>query len=233
MSDLLCAAGRRGRPATAGWLLVGAMMLALGPSPVRAVETEVRQFTIQVDGKPAGNYQMTIHRQIDGTVSLTAQSDVRVTILAIPVYTYSYSGQEVWKDGRLLRLESSGSEKGKPFSVSALSQNNVLVVTANGQQHTTRPDVWTTSCWQLPGAAFRNQDVPLLGCDNGTDIPGHLQYVGAEQLTVAGQAQTCAHYRVMKTEPHDLWYDAQERLVREEWDSGSHHTVLEMTQIQR
>src|SRR5437588_6292884 len=102
MSHLLCAPSRRGRPAAAGWLLAAAVVLALGPSPARAVETEVRQFTIQVDGKPAGSYQMTILRQIDGTVSLSAQSDVRVTLLAIPVYSYSYNGQEVWKDGRLL-----------------------------------------------------------------------------------------------------------------------------------
>jgi len=230
MSRLLHAACRS---ASVGLLLAGALVLALGSAPARAANGEIRQFTLQVDGKPAGTYRMTIQHLDDGSVQLTAQSDIRVTILAIPVYTYSYHGQELWKNGRLLRLESSGHEKGKPFSVSAVPQNNVLLVTANGQQHSTQPDVWTTSCWQLPDASFRNHDVSLLGCDNGTNIPSHLQYVGSEQITVAGQMQTCAHYRVMKTEPHDLWYDAQERLVRDEWDSSGHHTVLELTQMLR
>jgi hypothetical protein len=44
---------------------------------------------------------------------------------------------------------------------------------------------------------------------------------------------TCTHYKVMKDALHDQWYDAQERIVRDEWMSSGHKTVIELTGISR
>jgi hypothetical protein len=223
---------RRTRLAPA--LVVAAVAaLTLGLPRAEAADVETRQYTIHVDGKKAGDYQLTIECQADGAVAVSAQSDVRVTVLGVPVYTYTYRGREVWKGGRLQHFESSGKEKGKEFAVRADVDGAALRVRANGQERRARPDVWTSSCWQLPEARFRNNEVPLFGCDTGADIPSRLQYVGSEQIQVAGQSQTCSHYRVMKEVPHDLWYDAQERLVRDEWVSGGHRTVLNLTALRR
>jgi hypothetical protein len=205
--------------------------LALGQGVARAGDIETRLFTITVDGKKSGDYKMVIQRHGDGTVTLDAQSDVRVTILAIPVYTFSYRGAEVWKAGRLQRFESSGKEKGKEFSVRASLDGADLRVVANGEEHRVRADAWLTSCWQLPEARYRNGEVVLLGCDNGSDHTSRLDYVGTEQVKVAGQLQACTHYRVTKDAPHDLWYDSQDRLVRDEWTSSGHKTVLELTEV--
>jgi hypothetical protein len=213
-------------------LILAAGTLMLGLPQARAADKETRSFTISVDGKPAGSYQMNIQRMDDGTTVLLAQSDVRVTVLGIAAYTYSYSGKEFWKDGRLQHLISSGKEKGKDFSVRADAEGQGLRVVANGKEHTTRPDVWSTSCWQLPDARYRNNAVALLACDTGADIAGRLDLVGTEKLKVAGQEMTCTHYRVTKDVPHDVWYDAQERLVRDEWVSSGHRSVVEMTSVQ-
>jgi len=211
---------------------VGVLALGLGMaglSGARAADVQERDFNILVDGKPAGTYHMTIQRQEDGTVTLSAQSEVKVSVLLVTVYSYSYRGQEVWKDGKLQHLESSGNEKGKPFTVQADVAADGLHVRANGQEHVARPDVWTTSCWQLPAAPYRNAAVTLLGCDNGQEISSSLQLVGTETIQAAGQTVTCTHYRVTKDVPHEVWYDGQERLMREEWVSASgHRTVLEL-----
>ena len=96
-----------------------------------------------------------------------------------------------------------------------------------------RACIWTTSCWQLPEARLRNGSIPLMGCDNGQETTGQLQYVGTGKITVAGQEQTCAHYRLLNKATHDLWYDGQERLVRHDWVADGHRTVLEMIRITR
>ncbi len=216
------------RPSTGRWaallLLAGASVLA--PAGVAAAEPEVRNFTVLVDGKPAGAYRMTITRQGDGSVVMAAQSDVQVKVLLVTAYSYSYRGQEVWKDGLLQRFECTGKEKGKPFAVTAQAEAAGLRVRANGVEHTTRPDLWTTSCWQLPDARFRNQAIPLMGCDSGKDVAGHLQYVGAEKVAIAGRELNCAHYRVTQDVPHEVWYDDSGRLVRHEWVSSGHRTQL-------
>lgn len=194
----------------------------------RAADVETRTFTVTVDGKKAGDYRMSIQRNDDGTVGFSGTSNVSVTILGVSMYSYSYSGQEAWKDGRLCAFQSAGKEKGTPFKVVARLDGDALAVTANGKQSRARADAWPTSCWQLPGAAYRNAAVTLLGCDTGAEMASRLQYVGSESIKVAGQSQTCSHYRVTKDVVHDVWYDSQERLVRDEWQSGSHRTVVEM-----
>jgi Family of unknown function (DUF6134) len=216
-----------------GLLLMGVALFVPGWSRAGAADIEVRDFTIQVDGKNAGEYHMTIHRQDDGTVSMAAQSDVQVKVLLVPVYNYTYRGLEVWKAGRLQHFECSGKENSRTFTVSADAVVNGLQVKANGQEHTIRPDVWTTSYWQLPDARFRNQPLPLMRCDNGQDSTGHLQFIGMEKISVGGQEQSYAHYRVMNIVPHDLWYDGQERLVRHEWTADGHRTVIDMVRATR
>jgi hypothetical protein len=215
------------------WLLAATATLLLGASGARAADAETRSYTIQVDGKKAGEYQLLIRTQDDGSVSVAAQSDVRVTVLGITGYSYGYTGQEVWHQGRLQHFASSGKENGKDFAVHADVDGSALRVQANGQERRSRPDVWTTSCWQLPEARYRNNEVWLLGCDTGVETHSRLQFVGNEQIAVAGQVQACAHYRVMKDAAHDLWYDAQERLVRDEWVSSGHRTVVELTNLRR
>ena len=129
-------------------------LLLPGLSAARAADNEVRDFDIQVDGKHAGDYHMTIRNLGGGTVTLAAQSDVKVTVLLVPVYTYSYQGLEVWKDGRLQHFESTGKENGKSFGIVANPGGSGMRIQANGRVYTTRPDVWTTSCWQLPDARW-------------------------------------------------------------------------------
>ena len=214
-------------------LLAGGSLFLPGAGRAAAADAEVRDFTIQVDGKPAGDYHMTIRPQDDGSVSLSAESEVHVAVLLVNVYTYSYRGREVWKDGRLQHFESSGKENGKAFAVSADLGGGELHVKTNGQESVLRADVWTTSCWQLPDARLRNQAVALMGCDNGQLTIGQMQFVGSERLQVAGQEQACGHYRLMRDVPYDQWFDAQGRLVRQEWVSKGHKTVLELARVSR
>jgi hypothetical protein len=221
-----------GRP-LAVWLLLAGSILAPGSSPATAAEQEVRAFDVVVDGKRAGEYHLTITRRDDGTLTVDARSDVQVKVLLVTAYSYSYLGQEVWKAGRLQQFACTGKENGKPFTISARADGAALRVRANGQEHAARPDVWTTSCWQLPAREFRNQVVPLLGCDSGKETAGRLDYVGSERINVAGTELSCAHYRVMKDVAHELWYDGAERLVRDEWVSGGHRTQVVLTALRR
>jgi hypothetical protein len=222
--------GRRLLPAL-GLLVVGLGVLVAGSSRAAAADSEVRDFNVLVDGSRAGDYHVAIQHADDATLTMTLTSEVRVKVLGVTFYSYTYRGREVWKDGRLQRLDSNGQENGKPFAVTAVPAANGLHVTMNGQEHLARPDVWTMTYWMLPAAERRNKPLPLLGAHNGQDVDGLLQEVGTERLPVAGQEQNCSHYRVTGSTPHELWYDGQDRIVRQEWTVDGHKTVLELTRI--
>ncbi len=219
------------RTPLAAALVVGVGLLAGGASRSAAADTETRDFTVLVDDKPAGTYHMVIQRQDDGTVVMTNVSEVRVKVVGISFYSYTYRGRETWKDGRLLRLDSNGQENSKTFVVSAVPEAGGLRVTHNGQAHPAHAEVWTMTYWQLPPAPQRDGPLWLLGCDNGQEVAGRLQYLGTAPVPVAGQEQTCTHYRVTGSTPHELWYDTQERMVRQEWVMDGHRTALQLTRV--
>jgi hypothetical protein len=212
-------------------LLAGLAWLLL-PAWMRAGEVEVRDFTVSVDGKRAGDAHMNLNRQDDGTTTVAWDTDISVTIFVV-TYKYSYRGQEVWKDGRLQRLESTCNDDGKRYVVAANVEGKDLRVRVNGQERLTRGDVWLTSYWQQPDAKLVNQVVPLLDADTGRDLDARLQFLGTEQRGVAGQAVSVNHYRLTGKVQADLWYDPSGRLVREEWLEQGHRTVLELSRLHR
>ena len=215
---------------TRSCLIVGLVCLAFFVPLGRAAEAETRHFNVTIDGKEAGSYQLTMqHNQ--GTSTISGQANVRYRVLVIS-YTYTYSGREVWKDGRLHSLDSQTNDDGKRYTVAARAENNSLRVISNGQQRLTRGDVWTTSYWRLAPAHLHNKAVPLIDNDTGRDINATLQYVGIEPVRACGAIQNYAHYRVAGAGLNvDLWYDGHGQLVRQESIEDGHRSVLELVQV--
>lgn len=216
------------------WLLMICLLALTGwiPGIAAGADMETRHFNISIDNKEAGSYKLTITND-GGTSTVTGQANVRHRVLIV-TYTYSYSGQEVWKDGRLHSLDSQTNDDGKRFTVAARAEGNALRVTSNGQQRRARPDVWTTSYWRLAPSQFRNQTVPLIDADTGKDISATLQYVGIEPARACGVVQNYSRYRVTGGGLQvDLWYDAKDQLVRQESIEEGHRTVLELVQVSK
>jgi len=205
--------------------------LAVGSS-ASAADTESRDYNVLVDGKSCGKANMTIHRQEDGTTTVSCDTSIKVTVLLI-TYRYWYRGREVWKDGRLQRLDSECNDDGKKFKVAAIADGDKLRIRANNQERQARADVWLTSYWTVADVKSRKDTIPLIDADTGRDLDCKVQYVGAKQLSVAGQVRDVNHYKLTGKVQVDLWYDATERLLRQEWIEDGHRTVLELSQIQQ
>jgi hypothetical protein len=218
------------------WMAVvvcmGFSSLQISLSMAGAAEKETRIFTIRIDGRLAGDYQMTIDRPDDRTFVVNARANALVSYFLIK-YRYSYQGTEVWKDGRLVYLESKTNDDGKQYQVLAEPNGNALRVRVNGTEHASRPDVWTTTYWTLPPVQASAQAIALLDCDTGRELRSTLQYVGTQQLTLPAEVQNCPHYRVTGGVQVDVWYDAQKRLVREVAVDDGHRILLELARIDR
>jgi hypothetical protein len=219
--------------ATRKWMgLVSLGLLALAV-PARASETEVREFSVEVDGKASGNYLMTITKQDNGVLSM--QASATITVRFLRTYRYKFDGTEHWSNGRLLQLDAKCEDDGKKTDVSAVATTDALQLKVNGQQRNCRWDVWTTSYWQLADQRFHNKQVPLLDNDTGKEYLGQLKVVGNEQLTIGGQAQNCQHFRVTggPAPTADLWYDGQQRLVRQEFTEEGKRVTFVLQAVRR
>jgi hypothetical protein len=216
----------------AGWLCGLGLLLAPAWSAVRAADIETRDFNVLVGGKAVGEVHMTIHRQDNGQIQMRCDTDVKVNAV-VRTYKYSYRGEEIWKDNRLVRFASSTDDNGKRYVITASTEGNALRLRVNTLERLIRPDVWLTSYWCLPDAKLRNNVVPIIDADNGRDLDSRLQFVAAEQRSIAGQVVNVHHWRLAGKANVDLWYDGSERLVRQEWVEQGHRTVLDLVRVRR
>ncbi len=96
-----------------------------------------------------------------------------------------------------------------------------------------RGDVWVTSYWREPSPQAVGQEIALLDADKGRTLTGKLRYLGKERLPLAGQNQECVHYQLQGEVDVDLWYDRQQRLVKQHSVESGHKTMIELVELPR
>jgi hypothetical protein len=218
---------------TGRFALLTGMLLAGLAIRASAADPETRSYAVLVDGNPAGNSQMSIRANDDGSVIVSSQADIQVKTSLLTMYSYSYRGTETWKNGRLQRLETKANDNGDRFVVVAAAETKGLRVKVNGREFLASSEVWTTSYWHLADARLRNRALSLLEPDSGKLLAGKLEMVEHARINVGGKPVSCVHYRVSGEAQAELWFDEQERLVRQEWLEDGHRTVLQLLTIQR
>ena len=125
------------------------------------------------------------------------------------------------------------SQCGFAFPMLSDADGTALSVECNGQRSSLRPDVWTTTYWCLPPETFRNQSVPLLDVDTGRPITAFLQFIGKQRISVLGRLEECSRYRLRGGGLQvELWFDSQERMVRQEAVEQGHKQLLELIRMQ-
>ena len=219
----------RGQFISSWSLWLGALWLAF-PLAARATGVEKRTFVILVDGRLAGECRLTYSAGEEGSETRSGSAAVQVRHL-LGSYRYHFDGTEVWKGGRLQRLHSISDDDGKKCTIDAVAGETGLRVQANGQTSTVRADAWPTTYWRMPAAELRGQPLTLLDIDTGRTLAARFKTIGPARLIVFGQAIDCTHYRVTGQTEADLWYDAQERPVRQETVEDGHRTILILKEV--
>ena len=216
------------------WMAMASLAM-LGAA--QAGEIETRDFAVMVSGKVftgkhAGEVHMTIQKHDGGTVSVRTDTDIKLTF-PLPSYKYSFRGSEAWKGHRLVRLDSNTDENAKRFLVSAAAGPAGLKVKVNNVERTVKAEAWTSTYWTLPDPKLRGGALTVLDADTGRDMAGKLAFVGAEKHRVAGQELALNRYRFTGKVVVDLWYDASERLVRQEWVEMGYKTTMVLVRVRR
>jgi hypothetical protein len=213
--------------------LAAVLLASSGAGTLIAAEAETRRYAIEIDGKPSGNYQMIIRQESDGTAVVSCHAHARVKFGFLPLYRYAYLGTETWKNGRLVRLDSTTNDNGEEFTVNAEAQGDGLRIRVNGKERVVSGNVWTTTYWRLPDPSRVNGAVPLLDPDSGKDSAGKLEFIENTQIVVGGKNTPCTHYRVSGAVQVELWYDGRQRLLRQDSVEEGHRTVLKLEEISR
>ena len=199
------------------------------------VERETRVFRIFVDGTERGQCTLQIRHRDDGTDWVGGHAELLFNYF---VYKYRFhsAGAAVFRDGRLLEMDRTANFNGTEYHVTASATSRGVVVETNGRSSLNSPELWSTTCYQLPkqwDAESSNgvRTVMVLDADKGNRLLGRLQRVGDEIVEVGGEQKTCVHYRVTGDVDVDVWYDARLRLIRRQSTESGHKVLMEPVQI--
>lgn len=192
------------------------MGLAAGATTVNAEvlgvpEDRVTAFTVLRDGDEIGTHVLTFESDTSGLkVSVATDIEVTLPLIPIPVYRFTHRGEELWREGRLVKLDSTTDDDGTDHRLSVAATADSLHVVSDKGAHASPSDIIPASLWN---PELRRQIV-LLNTLDGTEMEVSIQSLGEEMISARGVTQRADHVKLTGGLERDLWYTKQGVLVR-------------------
>lgn len=185
----------------------GAVAAAENPDPL-ALYGPRMQFDVVRDGAVIGRHDVTFTAEGDALVA-EARSEMKVTLLGIPVYRFTYASRDVWQDGRLTGLTATTDDDGDRAQVVATRAGETLLVDGPQGRLELAGAVFPTNHWN---AAVRGTG-QVLNTITGSSNAVTMTKAGREVVqTRQGPVEaTLWTYRGELTA--DVWYDDAGRWV--------------------
>ncbi|MEX0839964.1 MAG: DUF6134 family protein [Parvibaculum sp.] len=172
-------------------------------------------FTVLRKGDEIGTHRLEFEQAGD-ELKVEIETDVAVKMLGIAVYRFEHEGHEVWRDGRLVSLNSKTNDDGTAHHLSVSRDAETLVVDGDGRQGPEDGAIIPASLW--------NEDLvkqsALLNTLDGSKMPVTVTTVGPETVEVDGKNLTATHYSVKGQLNRELWYDESGVLVQVKFDGA-------------
>ncbi len=185
--------------------LVAAGGLALA-GPARALSLPspgARQiaFDIRREGASIGRHEVRFSRQ-GGRLEVDVDIDIAVSLAFFTVFSYRHRTHEVWRDGRLVALDSETDDDGTAFAVSARQRAEGLWVSGAEGAFVAPAAILPTSYWN----PLTVHQARLLDSQHGRLLEVRPAFVREERLP-EGPAR---RYRLSGDLELDLWYAGDE-----------------------
>jgi hypothetical protein len=144
----------------------------------------------------------------DDTLTVQIVVDVLFTLGPIPLVHYTHRNTEVWRGGRLSRLEAHTDRNGTELYMSAHRVAAGLRVEGSGTSPYIAPeDALPTTYWNA-----RMLHVPMIGTQDGILVHPRVTEKPIEPVRLASGAETAARcYSLTGDLDLELWYDPESR----------------------
>lgn len=191
---------------------------------------EIRDFEVRVDHKPAGTHRLTI-KSTGETHEVEFQTDVKMDFV-VYAYVFKFRGTEIWRDGRLENVDIRCEDGGKKRSFGLKTEGTVQQISFNGKPVPASSSVlMTTAYWRLPPLESRKKSLTIADVDTGHARSATLNAVGKTTISSSGQTLECRHFKIDGPSPAELWFDDQDRLVRQKSVEFGHQLELSLKGI--
>jgi hypothetical protein len=207
---------------TALGLAAGGLAAMVVPEATRAKATnppgpppEYFDFNILFDGNVVGAHRIGVELAGDETLVRT-DIEIVVKIAFITVFNYAHSGEERWRNDRLVSLRSSTVQDGDKLEVDGEATANGFRVVSDQGPYTAPANSWTSNnLWDRKVLAH----TALIDAQHGGEVGLSAKSLGQDSVEVAGQKLAATRHQIIT--PYlagNLWYDGANRLVKATFD---------------
>jgi hypothetical protein len=183
-------------------LLAAVTGLALA-GPLRAALPDARQIAFEVlrNGTPLGHHTVVFRREAD---DLHVEIDIRleVKLLFLTVFKYRHRNHEVWRDGRLVAIDTETDDDGEAFRLRGQATEAGFAVEGSDGRFLAPADVMPTSYWNRETV----DRTLLLDTQRGRLIQVDITASGLETIAMQGRTVEARRYKVTGDLTLDLWY---------------------------
>ena len=148
------------------------------------------RYTILRNGKRIGEHTV-IFEQLEDSLTVSVESNIKVTVLKIPVFRFHYTATEVWHDNQLQSVTAVTTEGGQSVTISYDKSTTAKIV------------AYASNHWH-PGV-LKSQQVFNTITGNLSQIS--LTKQGNEELDTQSSRTAASHYRYAGDIEADVWYD--------------------------
>lgn len=174
----------------------------LGQSSIEESKLHRLSFDVQRNGKTIGQHIVSIHDDGDQVI-VDTQIDVKINVAFVTVFRYSQTGREVWKDGKLVKLDTLSNDNGNEIKLTAERDENGLMVHGTRFDGTMVDVALPTSYWNTATVACTQ----MFNTQNGKLMDVNVQKDGADVIEVGGQAVEATKYVIDGDLKKQIWYD--------------------------
>jgi len=197
--------GRAGRLCLAGWI---AAVASLVGTSFAGGKRELA-FDVYREGSRIGRHALRIEEEGGGTV-VEVDIDLSVSVLFVPLYRYAHRNRELWRDGRLVALQTSTDDNGTVHRVEGRAgHDGFKVTTASGSRLLPAPLI-PTSYWNKD---FVRQS-QVLNTQTGQIMAIRAIALGEETILAGGRSILARRYRIEGELELELWYDLSGGLAK-------------------
>ncbi len=192
--------------------LAAVVLVALPTASACADDTGAYTFTVLKDGQPVGHHRFVFDRSGD-RIEIREATEIEVKFAMIPIYTFEHQANELWQDGRVVRVDATTNDNGEKLAIRVRSDGQGYVRTVNGRVDRFDASKRILAVWNKD--TLKHHDFFSVVEDQTLQVSFEL--IGQEKLSLHGQSLDVDHYRMVGDEERDLWFDKAGQVVKVEF----------------
>jgi hypothetical protein len=185
--------------------LLAATFLLLVATPLHA---ETVDFQVLRNGSQIGTHIMSFARNGDD-INVSVAIDIDFKFAFITLYRFVHEGHELWRQGRLVSMDTVTNDDGTKHRVSVRADGETYQIAVDGRNFVT-PRIALGSLWRADYPA----DGTMLDTVDGSLLKVRSRHIGEEKIATADGEVSAQHYEIRGDLVRDIWFDAKGSLLR-------------------